>query len=83
MPKGATRTTVGVHGFALREIRVRSGIETAALAAQLDVDRSYIAKIELGHSTRVSASFYASLLAALGITDRRTLMAYPVHEDAA
>lgn len=77
MARAVTKTTVEVHGFALREIRIRSGIETAALAAQLEVDRSYIAKIELGHSRRVSASFYTALLAALGVQDRRCLMASP------
>lgn len=77
----STATTVEVNGFALRELRVRSGIGVADLAAQIGVQRPYIAKIELGHSTRVSPKVYNALLSALAIQDRRVLMASPhAHE---
>lgn len=72
-----TQTTVEVNGYALRELRVRSGIGVADLATAAGVQRPYIAKIELGHSQRVSPKVYNSLLAALAITDRRVLMANP------
>ncbi|KNX38060.1 helix-turn-helix domain-containing protein [Luteipulveratus halotolerans] len=72
-----TATTVEVNGYALRELRVRSGIGVADLADQVGVKRPYIAKIELGHSRRVSPKVYNALLAALAITDRRVLMANP------
>lgn len=66
-----------MNGFALREIRIRSGIEIAPLAAQIGVTRSYLAKIELGHSVRVSPKVYVAVLDALGIRDRRVLLAQP------
>jgi transcriptional regulator with XRE-family HTH domain len=88
IPPAATRTTVEINGFALREIRVRSGLAVAELAAQVDalvrndgsqkgMTRSYFAKIELGHSERVSPKVFAAILKALSITDRRTLLANP------
>lgn len=73
----ATATTVEVNGYALRELRVRSGIGVADLAKSVGVQRPYIAKIELGHSRRVSPKVYSALLSALAITDRRVLMANP------
>lgn len=83
MPTAAPApTTIEVNGYALREIRVRSGLEIAPLAEQVDVTRSYLAKIELGHSVRVSPKVYAALLSALGIQDRRVLLADP-HRSAA
>lgn len=72
-----TATTVEVNGFALRELRVRSGLGVAELAARVDVQRPYIAKIELGHSRRVSPKVFNALLAALAINDRRVLLANP------
>lgn len=72
-----TATTVEVNGFALRELRIRSGVGVADLAKQVDVQRPYIAKIELGHSRRVSPKVFNALLSALSITDRRVLLANP------
>lgn len=72
-----TATTVEVNGFALRELRVRSGLGVADLADRVGVQRPYIAKIELGHSRRVSPRVYNELLSALSITDRRVLLANP------
>lgn len=72
-----TSTTVEVNGFALRELRIRSGLGVVELAEQVGVKRPYIAKIELGHSQRVSPRVYQSLLSALSITDRRVLLANP------
>jgi transcriptional regulator with XRE-family HTH domain len=77
-----TATTVEIHGYALRELRIRSGLGVAELAAQIDVTRAYIAKLELGHSRRVSPKTYNALLAALSIQDRRVLLCNP-HADAA
>lgn len=72
-----TATTVEVNGFALRELRVRSGLGVAELAERVGVKRPYIAKIELGHSQRVSPKVFNSLLSALSINDRRVLLANP------
>lgn len=76
-----TRTTVAINGYALRELRVRSGIGVADLAEQVGVQRPYVAKIELGHSRRVSPKVYNALLSALAIEDRRVLMANPYVDD--
>lgn len=72
-----TATTIEINGYALRELRVRSGVGVSDLARTVGVQRPYIAKIELGHSRRVSPKVYSSLLAALAITDRRVLLANP------
>lgn len=72
-----TPTTVAINGFALREIRVRSGLGVLDLARQVGVQRPYIAKIELGHSQRVSPRVFNALLQALAIQDRRVLLANP------
>lgn len=73
----SSTTTVEINGPAIREIRVRSGMSVVALAAAVGVERPYIAKIELGHSRRVSPKVFNALVAALAITDRRALLANP------
>lgn len=84
MPMRTAEETVDIHGYALREIRVREGRKVKELAEALDVDRSYIARIELGHARRVSRVFYGRLCKELGIEDRRALLAIaPGREDAA
>lgn len=70
-------TTIRINGFACRVIRELKGRGMAELAEKLEVDRSYINKIELGHSLRVSAVFYSRLIAELGLSDHRVLMADP------
>jgi predicted transcriptional regulator len=76
-------TTVEINGFALRDIRVRTGVGVAELAERVGVKRPYIAKIELGHSQRVSPKVYNALLSALAINDRRVLMSNPHGQSAA
>ncbi|TAJ21823.1 MAG: XRE family transcriptional regulator [Dehalococcoidia bacterium] len=73
----ATPTTIEINGYALRELRKRSGLGVAELAAQVKVQRPYIAKIELGHSRRVSPKVFNALLTALVVEDRRALLANP------
>lgn len=81
-------TTVEINGYALRQIRLLMGLDAAPLADQIDslvraaggstgMTRAYLAKIELGHSQRVSPKVYAAILKALAITDRRVLLANP------
>lgn len=78
-----TPTTVEINGFALRELRVRTGLGVMDLAKQVGVQRPYIAKIELGHSRRVSPKVFNALLSALAINDRRVLLANPHGNGAA
>lgn len=70
-------TTIPINGYALRTIRVLTGLGVSDLAAQVEVERSYIAKIELGHSRRVSPAVFRAICDALEIQDRRALMAHP------
>jgi len=72
-----TATNIDIHGPAVREIRLRSGVSVQELAEAMGVTRAYVAKIELGHSRRVSPKAFNALLAALGIHDRRAIMANP------
>lgn len=76
-------TAIEINGYALRKIRVLSGIGVADLAGQIGKTRSYIAKLELGHNRRVSPAVYNALLEALDIQDRRTLLASPNAEAVA
>lgn len=71
------RTSIEVNGFALREIRMRSGIEIAPCAEQIGISRPYLAHIELGSRVRVRPTVFAGMLRALQITDRRALLADP------
>lgn len=77
-PTRSSPSSVAINGFALRVIRERTGIKVLDLAQALEVDRSYITKIEIGTSKRVGVDFYRRLLEHLAITDHRTLLATPV-----
>lgn len=68
---------VEVNGFAFREIRVRSGIDTEPCAKDIGISRAYLANIELGHRVRVKPSVFNAMLNALGITDRRAILSHP------
>lgn len=78
----STPSTVAINGFALRVIRERTGIKVTDLANALECDRSYITKIEIGTSKRVSVDFYRRLLEQLAISDHRTLLATPVFTES-
>lgn len=71
------KTTVDINGYALREIRVRSGIGVQALADSAKCARSYVARMETGHTTRVSPEMFEALARSLNIVDKRALMAFP------
>lgn len=73
----AAQTTIEVHGPAIRAIRIRSGLGVADLAEAVGVNRPYVAKIELGHSRRVSPKVFNALVAALALEDRRAILANP------
>jgi len=70
-------TTFEINGYALRELRKRSGVEIADLAKQVGIHRASMANIELGHRQQVSAKTFSAILSALAITDQRVLMANP------
>lgn len=83
MPLTAAEQTVDIHGYALREIRVREGRKVAELATALGCDRSYIARLELGHARRVSRTFYYKLCDELHVEDKRALLAAAPARDEA
>lgn len=78
----ATSSTVAINGYALRWGRKLMNLNPAALADAIGRDRTYIVKIETGAVTRVSTETFDSLVKALAIEDRRTLLAQP-HSDVA
>jgi predicted transcriptional regulator len=77
MPAPLIPTTIEINGFTVRHERVRAGLGVVELADLVGVKRPYIAKIELGHSQRVSPRVFNALLQVFGIQDRRVLMANP------
>lgn len=74
MAKSAPTTAIPINGPALREIRIRTGVSVAGLAAEVGIGRPYLTKIELGTSKRVSEQVFDSIVNALRITDKRALM---------
>lgn len=70
-------STVEINGFTVRAMRVLLGMPVQQLADEVGVQRPYIAKIELGHSRRVSPKVFNALVTALSIQDRRALMVNP------
>lgn len=74
---GTTPTTVEVNGYALREIRIRTGVDAGRCALAVGIDRSYLSRIETGARVRVSPSTLIGLLDVLGIKDRRAILANP------
>ncbi len=72
-----TSPAIEVNGYAIRVIRVLLGIDMKDLAEALEVDRSYVNRIELGTSTRVSGAVFNSQCRALALQDRRAIMVNP------
>lgn len=70
-------TTVEIHGPVVRHLRVLAGMGVADLAEAIGVERPYIAKIELGHSRRVSPKVFNALLAVFSIEDVKVLKVNP------
>lgn len=75
--RGSATTTVEVNGYAGREIRNNHGLDAGEIADQMGISRDYLYKIELGHSPKVSAKVFKAWMNALGVTDRRVLLANP------
>lgn len=77
----APEETIEIHGYALREFRILKGFKPSELADVVECDRSYIAKIELGHTRRVSVPMLNKLSNALGLKDSRALHATAPRRD--
>ena len=75
--KTATSDTIEINGYALRWGRKLMNLTPKSLADAIERDRTYIVKIETGAVTRVSTDTFDGLVKALGIEDRRALMAFP------
>lgn len=78
---------MSINGPALRAFRNMAGLAVADITAALDCSHTTISKLETGSRERCSPPFLAALCKALGIADRRALMACPygseAHEEAA
>lgn len=76
-------TTIEIHGPVVRHLRVQAGLGVAELADRVGITRAFVAKIELGHSRRVSPKVFNALVATFSIEDPRVLKANPygVSED--
>lgn len=72
-----TPSALEVNGYAVRVIRVLTGIDTKDLAEALDVDESYIRRIEVGIRSRLSPKVFNGLCRALSLQDRRAILANP------
>lgn len=77
MTNTTTPPTVAVNGFAFREIRIRSGIDALPCAEAVGIDRSYLNRIENGARVRVRPAVFAGMVRALGLADRRAILADP------
>lgn len=67
-------TTVPINGPALRELRVRTGVSAASLAAELEISRTYLSMLETGVRRRVSPPLFQRIMLALRVQDRRVLL---------
>lgn len=72
-----TDPSVEIHGYALRHIRMLTGVSTQELAERVEKTDAYVRRIENGSSQRVSAALYRLLLSVLAIKDYRVLLANP------
>ncbi|MBV9291079.1 MAG: helix-turn-helix transcriptional regulator [Frankiales bacterium] len=70
-------TSVEVNGPAIRALRIALRVPIEQVAREVGVSRAYLCKIELGHSRKVSVETLGRLEEALGVTDRRALLASP------
>lgn len=78
----ATSHTVPINGFACRALRKATNppLLPAEVAKSIKRDRSYVVKIETGAVSRVSVETFNALVLALGLEDRRAILAFP-HAD--
>lgn len=68
---------VGVNGAAIRAIRMSMGFEQKALAEDAGISGAYLSQIERAVRTHVSPRVFGHLCQALGIKNRRAIMADP------
>lgn len=76
-PKQRDSPGIAIDGAKVKHARYLAGLDQVPLAKRAGLSQSYLSAIETGARTRVSASAYARLCDALGVTDRTTLMAQP------
>jgi transcriptional regulator with XRE-family HTH domain len=66
-----------VNGYALREIRTRSNLSVTELARNSDIDQGFLSHLEAGRRRYMRPPTFGRLLAALGLKDRRAILANP------
>lgn len=77
VPTVSYMDAIEVNGAAIREIRTALRVPIEQLADEIGVTRAYLCKVELGHSKRMSLGKLDALERALGVKDRRALVARP------
>lgn len=77
MPPTKTPATIEVNGYTVRAIRVLMGLSSPTVATRAGIDRAYLRHIENGTRIRLGPEKFAGLCRALGIEDRRALLANP------
>lgn len=65
--------TFEVDGDAIREERMRAGLEISEVAERAGISRRYLSHLENGTRMRMRPSRYAALRTALNVTDDRLL----------
>jgi len=75
--QAAAAATIEINGYALREVRNRTGVSANKFAQQINLSQSYLSRIENGQRTRISPEVYTAILKGLGVTDQRTFLANP------
>ncbi|MFJ7417927.1 helix-turn-helix domain-containing protein [Streptomyces uncialis] len=65
--------TFEVDGDAIREERMRAGVEIADMAARAGLSRRYLSHLETGSRRRMRPGRYAALREALDVIDDRLL----------
>lgn len=73
-------TTILVNGPAIRALRIAGGYDVDSFSEAADLSRPYITKLELGHSQGCRPPAFGRIVAALGLVDRRAILANPYGE---
>lgn len=71
----ATAPTLSIDGTKLRELRKLMGDDLKGFAARAGITFQYLSQIELGRRRRVSPPTFVRICNALGVTNRREMLA--------
>lgn len=75
-PSAPEPSGVAVNGTAVRQMRKLAGLNVDDFAAKCGISPAYVSHIELGRRTNISPPVFARICDALGVADRRELLAH-------